>query len=212
MKYIDIHTHQIPKSTEVVAIVNRIIGKEYPDKTPPYCSYGIHPWYIDNPGEQMKLLTEFAGLPQTVAIGECGLDKMAGTDMEKQKDIFMRQAQLAEKLKKPVIIHCVKAWDELLEVKKEINPSMQWIIHGFRGKPQLAGQLIKQGFMLSFGEKYNEDSLQSSWPDHLLTETDDEEIGIEEIYTRISASLKIPVETLLSTIEEKSRHIFCLHK
>jgi TatD DNase family protein len=65
------------------------------------------------------------------ALGECGLDKITASDFELQKVVFKKQIQLSEKHQKPLIIHCVKAHQELIEIKKELKPKQVWIFHGF---------------------------------------------------------------------------------
>lgn len=177
-----------------------------------YCSYGIHPWYIENEQEQFAVLSEVAGLPGTVAIGEAGLDKSAGPEMTKQTEVFRKQAVIAEKEGKPLIIHCVKAWEELLKIKKEVSPRVPWIIHGFRGNAQLAGQLIKQGFCLSFGEKFNPEALRTAWPYNVLTETDDSFISIQNVYKQLAGSLPVSLDAFASNIAENSKRIFVCFK
>jgi len=212
MNYYNIHTHQSSEDPSVVEIVNMII-KEQVDKTDaPYRSYGIHPWYIYNVKEQMEKLKTFVSLKETVAIGEAGLDKMAETNFEIQEKVFRSQALLAESVKKPLIIHCVKAWQELLAIKKEIKPSIPWIIHGFRGKPELAEQLIEHGFYLSFGSQFNPPALQKAWPNHFLTETDEAEINIQKVYQQIADGFALPIETVASKLAENYTHIFCFLK
>jgi len=146
--------------------------------------------------------------PVVVAVGEAGLDKLVETPMDIQVEVFKEQAVLAEELRKPLIIHCVKAWDELLIVKKKINPQVQWIIHGFRGNRQLAAQLIAQGFGLSFGRNFNQEALQIAWPQHLFAETDEADITIRDVYLRLSDSLNIPTETFASILEKMCMKTF----
>ncbi|MCC8152991.1 MAG: TatD family hydrolase [Tannerellaceae bacterium] len=143
MIFCNIHTHHIPEYPDnILTIVNRIIGKDsfpgYVEKCL-YWSIGIHPWYISGEKQQWQELLESVKCKNVVAIGEAGLDKMSGSPMERQIDIFKKQAFLSEELQKPLLIHCVKAWDELLVVKKQVQPEMPWIIHGFRGNPLQAG-------------------------------------------------------------------------
>ena len=79
---------------------------------------------------------------------------------------------------KPLVIHLVKAVDELLKVKRDLRPSNPWIIHGFRGKAALAEEYLKHGFYLSFGEKYQEVALCRVPADRLFIETDESEVSI----------------------------------
>lgn len=212
MRFYNIHTHHPAEDPSVIEIVNEII-KEQPNKLEtPYRSYGIHPWYINNVEQQMEQLQQLVSLPETVAIGEAGLDKLAETDFVVQQKVFKAQAVLAESVQKPLIIHCVKAWPELLAMKKEIKPSVPWIIHGFRGKPELAEQLIEQGFYLSFGAQFNPAALQQAWPEHLLAETDETETPIQQVYQQMADSLALPLEVVASKLAENTTSVFCFLK
>ena len=175
-----------------------------------YYSYGIHPWHIEDKDMQLMLLTEVVLHPSVVALGEAGLDKNIEAPMLLQTEIFTEQAKLAEDIGKPLIIHCVKAWDELLAIKKEINPQMPWIIHGFRGNELLADQLIKKGFRLSFGEKYNPEALRVAWPDHLFIETDESDKSIQEIYDDIAKSLNVSIDLLALTLRNNVKEVFSI--
>lgn len=214
MLYYDIHTHQRPEWTEETeeqrAVVNRIVGDE-PFETlrrslndgAAWHSAGIHPWYIYNVKEQLRTLRRLLEEPTVVAVGEAGLDRLAAASMPLQQEVFRAQARLAEEFRKPLIIHCVKAWQELLANKQQLRPSMPWIVHGFRGNSLLAAQLVDKGFYLSFGEKFFVPALQVAWPSHLLAETDEWRGGIRAVYASLSASLQIPEEELALQIESQ---------
>lgn len=156
------------------------------------------------------LLTEVLFDPAVVALGEAGLDKQINTPVSLQIELFTEQVKLSEEFKKPLIIHCVKAWDELLAVKKENNPEMIWVIHGFRGNGILAKQLIRKGFRLSFGPKFNPEALRVAWPDYLLAETDEATISIEEVYINIAQTLNIPIDLLALTLRKNVKEVFSI--
>ena len=83
-------------------------------------SVGIHPWSLagDMPAECVwQMLSDAVCLPQVWAVGEAGLDKLAAAPMSLQEEVFVRQALLAERAGKPLVIHLVKAVDELLRVR-----------------------------------------------------------------------------------------------
>ena len=103
-------------------------------------------------------VARWASCPQVVAIGECGLDRLRGAALEEQQRWFVRQAELAESSGRPLIVHCVKAFDVLIQLHRCLSPRAQWVVHGFRGKPQLAQMLLRAGMHLSFGKNYNEES------------------------------------------------------
>ena len=140
-----------------------------------------------------KMEKQFSGV---VAIGEAGLDTLAESPMDLQKEVFLAQANLAEETHKPLIIHCVKAWADLIACKKAVKPEMPWIIHGFRGNGELASQLVRLGFYLSFGDRFNPSALRAAWPDFLFLETDDKSIDIRRVYQNVAEALDIPEEKL----------------
>ena len=207
MRYFDVHTHQPAIHEEDVAIVNTIVGREedvaLEHQTVDYRSCGIHPWYIyNNVEEHLARLETLANDSSCVAIGEAGLDKYATVAMDVQKRIFMEQALLSERIRKPLIIHCVKAWEDLTDCRKRIRPRMPWIIHGFRGKKELAAQLVRQGFYLSFGVRFNPQALWEAWPDHLLVETDDQLVDIRLVYSEIARALNLTLDNFCTQIHK----------
>lgn len=210
MLYFDIHTHRQTEHSDSISIVNTVVREEMEENLSHYRSYGIHPWYIENIQEQIDRLYEFAHLPQTIAVGEAGLDKLSETAMEKQSDVFRQQVLIAEEVRKPLIIHCVKAWEELLAIRKELSPEMPWIIHGFRGNKQLAGQLTAHDFYLSFGALFNEEALKQVNPERIFAETDDKEVDIRQVYRQLAETLKMPLDVFASGLAENVGHIFSL--
>ncbi len=153
-------------------------------------SLGLHPWYLpSDPDALTALLQELERLaehPQVVAIGESGLDALRGAPMWLQLTAFKRQAELAERVGKPLIIHDVKCHDAVLGVHKDLRPTVPWVLHGFRGKPQVARMFLTRGVCLSFGERFNEESLRLTPPDMLFAETDESPLTIDEIIEQIS--------------------------
>ncbi len=123
-------------------------------------SVGIHPWNTDRPvtEETWAELERKLQDRRVVAVGECGLDALRGGDESAQEEVFLRQVQLAEKYDMPLIIHCVRRFGRLLELRRQ-HRAGQWVVHGFRGKPELARQLAAAGIAISLGpgttrEKY----------------------------------------------------------
>ena len=208
MKYIDVHTHMLPtEETDLREVcVNWIIGKEKPDYK--CLSAGIHPWFIEGTGkEQLALLEEVAQNPEVRMIGEAGLDKSAAAPWIIQMELLRAQIELAESFQKPLILHCVKAWQELIALHKEYRPKSVWIVHGFRGKKELAAQLIRQGFYLSFGERFSAESLCVAWSNRLLVETDESSLPLPAIYRQIALSLQVPIEQFSFQVEQNVRNV-----
>ena len=199
MTYYNIHTHHSSTNPDEKAIISIDIRNPRPLDPSLYYSAGIHPWYASE--DLFNALQTITKQSNIVAIGEAGLDKLTPTPWELQKKLFLAQINLAENLEKPLIIHCVKAWPELLAIHKTSRPSVPWIIHGFRGKGELAHQLIQLGFYLSFGRHYQTKAIYEAWNSkRLFVETDDKEICIQKIYTSTSATLGISQEMLSEEI------------
>lgn len=203
MIYCDVHTHRegSPAADELV-IQDREINASFvlPET---YCSVGIHPCSAPAQWEPyLESLASVIGSPVVVAVGEAGFDKRAAASLAQQEKLFIAQAELAEAIGKPLIIHCVKAWDELLQVRKQIKPHSPWIIHGFRGNDLLAGQLGKAGLLLSFGYYFNPEAVRSVWPKGILAETDERKVEIREVYERLSGALGLPVEVFARQVRE----------
>ncbi len=200
MKYIDIHTHASTAPDDVVAVINLMFQdvrrNDIPDGNS-YYSVGIHPWELNSVSlADIARIREVATDVRVKLIGECGLDKNIEVDFDRQMRFFAEQITISEKLRKPLIIHCVGYFNELIELKRQLKPSQTWIVHGFRGKPQLARQLLDVGFMLSFGEKYNVASVELTPLDSLLTESDESKLPIREIYKNIAQVKKCEVSDL----------------
>lgn len=151
-----------------------------------FISVGIHPWKEFN-AMDFVIMESCLADKRVVAIGECGLDRVRGADLEIQKRIFMVQAQLSEKHRLPLVIHSVKTADLLIPLKKTFCPEMPWIIHGFRGKETLAEQLLRAGFYLSIGERFNPDAVRAIPSERLLLETDTSDYSISQIISTIAA-------------------------
>ena len=196
MIFFDIHTHNSLTDGEHT-IYNR--NRYIEDRK---ISIGIHPWDINDGWEEhFAAIRSEAYKDNVCTIGECGIDKLRShTTIETQLKVFKAHALLAEEVQKPLIIHCVKGLDEITAIHKEIAPKQAWIIHGFRGKPQQAEQLVKNGFYISFGEMFNAESLKTTPKERLFIESDESQTGINEIYRRIAETLDCTIEELATTI------------
>ena len=206
MCYLDVPTHRLATDPQVVSIVSTFIQSIEEELQPtPYRSFGIHPCRIEEDGEaQWKRLQLMAKQPACVAIGEAGLDRLALCPMQRQRSLFERQAGLAEELGKPLIIHCVRAWEELIACRKAIRPKQPWVIHGFRGKATLADQLLRQGFYLSLGYYFQPETARVAWPGRLFLETDEANVSIQVVYARVAEALSIDLWALCVQIQRNS--------
>lgn len=217
MKYYDIHTHRLSEDPDVISIQNLII-RENPSCTflldgvgeNVFFSAGIHPWYIHTIENQLALLQQLLLHPSVIAVGEAGLDKLASASFSLQQEVFLAQAKIAEETNKPLIIHCVKSWSELIVLKKKLAPVVPWIIHGFRGNEVLSHQLIDHGFYLSFSEHFNPNTLRKEILSRIFLETDDRQTSIDDVYQTVSAQLNIEIESLALQISRNIEHVFSI--
>ena len=192
--FVDIHTHNSSKS-DFPAVRNLTFQEAeiiFSSSETGFFSVGIHPWTAHTtPVKELSDLEDWASDKRFIAVGECGLDKNSKASLLTQIDIFKKQIELSEKIQKPLIIHCVGCFNEIFQLKKELNPTQCWIIHGFRGKPELAAQALKNSCALSFGEHFNEESVRLTPIDKLFVESDDNPLSIEFMYKKLAAIKKI---------------------
>ena len=140
--------------------------------------YGIHPWYADKaPAGYEARLLELAG--KGGAVGEIGLDhSKRGADFAKQKEVFVKQLDIAIISGRPVSIHCVRAWGALDDILKERDMrKVRWMVHGYRGPPEILNTLLRSGAYISISpgtlEKEIAAALMAGIPlERLLIETD----------------------------------------
>ena len=189
-------------------IYNLELGENVPES---YFSVGIHPKNIDENWEKhFEAFKKISLQDNCLAIGECGLDALIDIDANLQKTVFERQILWANEIQKPVIIHCVKWFQELIPFQKLAEVPL--IIHGFNKKKSVADEMLKHGFFLSFGKSvlYNL-SLQSILKeipiDKIFLETDDADFDIAELYQKVSEIKEISLEELQKKISENLQSI-----
>lgn len=212
--YINIHGHRQANNIQEWVMMN-LMAKDYPpdDIENGFYSVGFHPYNVGRVDEEdtinkVKLSTENLNV---FAIGEIGLDKSIEAPLEDQMRIFKLQVEIAEYADLPVILHVVRAFNEMIEFMKAYRPSVPMIIHGYNGSAQMAETLIKTGFLLSFGEAIAGDhskiveSLLAVPPEKLFLETDEGDLDIREIYHFAAEVKGITMDQLRIQIFENAR-------
>ncbi len=214
--YIDVHTHNKEKE-EGITVFNLLNEDDAViDEEGRKYSLGIHPWYIDDMTveKHYEFIDKYINNENVIAIGECGLDKLVNVPSALQKEILTYQFQLAEKLNKPVIIHCVRAYEELLALKKKLDFGQTMIIHGFNSSPKIGDMLIKAGFYFSFGKAILKDDsnaakiIKKFSSGRLFLETDDSKRSIIKIYERAASLMQIDIEELKVIIYKNYQKVF----
>lgn len=215
-QYVNIHAHREPVVMEEW-VLRSVKCSEYPPDPDPWGAYsvGIHPWEItdmDVPHalKKIRLATENR---QVLAIGEIGLDSLAEALPDVQMKVFESQVELAERAGLPVIIHAVKRYQELIAFNKSAGPAVPMIIHGFRGSLQLAEDLLKFGFLLSFGAPLlDSDSLRRVFAEvpleRAFLETDESEVPVAAVYAAAAEVKGTTVETVRHQMVEQAKEIF----
>ena len=167
---------------------------------------GLHPWHADQqlPSEEAFSTAE--------AVGEIGLDKACEVDFELQQAAFIAQLDTAERLEKPVVIHCVKAFNEVMQLLRKRKLSAV-IFHGFIGSREQAEEAIRCNYYLSFGTRTARspktiEALRATPIDRLFVETDDDPTPLEEIYATIASLRGVTVEELQRATHENYIRLF----
>jgi TatD DNase family protein len=219
--FIDIHTHGSVIIPGIYAIENLMAHEERMprDIYPQPCTYGIHPWHLNKETTDFLIgrVQSVVSSPNLVAIGEAGFDKLRGPDMETQKWAFEEQVIISEEIRKPLFIHCVRAWDELIPAHKRLRPKMPWLIHGFRGNVELAKQLLSKGMYLSFWFDFvirsgSSKLLRSLPEDRIFIETDGGDVDIKNIYEKVAADRDMGIADLKTVIQKNYNKLFNIIK
>lgn len=216
VNYIDFHNHSNRSNSNIVSVRSFLID-EFIEQKNTYCncSVGVHPWQSsdENVSSMLSNLEQIALVHNVIAIGEIGLDRLRGADLQTQIELFKKQIDIAERVQKPVVIHCVRSFSEIQELQKKIKPTTPWVIHNFMGNIQIAQSLVKQGFYLSFCIAFAKnpkiaEALKSSPLDRIFFETDDFIENVEEVYTAAAKCLQMDLNELKVQIEKNFETFF----
>lgn len=208
--FVDIHTHKSTYERDTVTVQNIFPGEGFAAFSGRnFYSVGLHPWHISTKSENneaLQIVEDALQFDHVIFVGEAGLDKIAKTDFSEQQRVFEAQAFIAEEFQYPLIIHCVKAYNEVLELRKRMKPALPWILHGYNGSIELTHQLLEAGFLFSFGSilfKENAKALESfrELPlEKIFFETDESEENVEKMYNRGAVLKDLPTEKLKTQI------------
>lgn len=186
--WIDIHTHHPTTATTITTV-------------------GVHPWQAAT-----GVIPDEKEIAATDAIGEIGLDKACGIDMQLQKACFDRQLQLAERHKKAVVLHVVKAFEEVMQSLEDVSLKAV-IFHGFIGSKEQAERAVKRGYYLSFGarsagSRKTIGALRTTPLERLFVESDETTIPLAELYETIAGLRGVTTEVLQQATRENYKRIF----
>ena len=204
--FVDIHTH-----VDNQAVIKIIDG----DSEKILKTWGVHPWDVTE--EHFEVPRDLRSLGMTAAIGEVGLDKVHKETFERQIEVFEEMIKLSESYRKPVIVHCVRAYSEIIEVRKKMKATMPWVIHGFNSSVETMRQLLRYDMYISLGEVlyHNENKafkiLKNIPTDRLFLETDVSGRDIRDVYTKAATLMGCEVEFLENKIFENYGRLEAAH-
>ena len=210
--FINTHTHKQLYDAKL-ELVNLSIGAS--DK-PNHYSYGLHPWYIEKETyeEQLHTLKIVVHEKRCLAIGECGLDKLSTVDFALQEEVFVEQIKIANQINKPLIIHCVKAFNELINCLNLNDNKVPVIVHGFNNNENIARILVNEGLYFSFGkallgyESNAAKAIKNVGRKNFFLETDDADISIKYIYKKATELLGIDEEIVKQQLQSNFERVF----
>lgn len=148
-----------------------------------HCAAGVHPHEASKfLSSSLAELKEFAARPKFVAIGEIGLDyHYDHSPRDAQREMLIRQLEVAREIRRPVLIHCRDAWDDLRQILRDHwnAAGLGGILHCFTGSRDDAFSLLDEGFLVSFAGNITfknaanlRDVARAIPAERLLTETD----------------------------------------
>jgi len=182
----DAHTHSSIKYDNTLRIEQYKLNQK-PSLYP--FSISLHPWDINQEFE-IEQLNSFATHPLCIAIGETGLDKLR-PNLSLQEDIFRAHIRIAKQVQKPLIIHCVKAYDQCLSILEQEGFKHGVLFHGFNKHPNLASQLIKKGFYISLGAFFLKENpnferflIQNNFKGVMFETDNDALLHVESLYQK----------------------------
>ncbi|HRI60739.1 MAG TPA: TatD family hydrolase [Saprospiraceae bacterium] len=213
--FFNLHTHQPSLAPGTVEVESVYFGQE---KAPVSSrrSVGLHPWHLSGFDLQTAeiWLREQAARPEIIAIGEAGLDKVVSTPWSLQVAAFQCCYNISEQFRKPLIIHCVRAFGEILDLKKQWKPAQPWIFHGFEKNAETARMLLNAGNWLSFGaalfrqNSHATEALRQTPADRFFLETDVSDYSIEQVYERAATIREIAPEDLTQQLQTNFEALF----
>lgn len=211
--FINIHSHQPPRVNE--RCIQNVYRNFAQVAEPGFYSIGLHPWYIttETRNTELNLLEQWCGHGQVLAIGECGLDKICTTNFSLQHDVFIEQLHLANKIGKPLILHCVKAYEEILQLLNSQPVHVPVIFHGFsRQSIPLAQKITGKGYYISVGKALQLAKMQlllKALPiQNIFLETDDAAIPVALVYEWAATAFSVSIESLSLQLQKNAARVF----
>ncbi len=215
--FLDFHSHSLSTESNVITVLsvdlNSIVSEETTSSL--FCA-GAHPWFLPEIYEEsyqeknddplLDKLSKLSNKPHFLAIGEIGLDRIRGPQIEVQYHLLELQVSLAMQINSPaIIIHCVRAFDLMLRFLKTTPFQGAIVFHDYRGNKQITEKLLQNPqVFFSLGSTLMKGQIPSFYSliplDRIFLETDDEDYPISAVYSHFSKFSNLPLEELRKKI------------
>jgi len=212
--YINIHTHDKSIREGEVSCISYFHAENEISWPSCFC-IGMHPWHAKI-GELDCCLPHLESVlveNSNAWLGEIGLDRTVDVEFEMQKTVFEKQLKLAERLQRPVVIHCVKAYSDVLQCLKKMKFSLPLIFHGYSGNLVQAKQLLAFDAYFSFGQNILRENRKSikvlkELPlERVFFETDEAEFSIYKVYEKAAEIVACDEDFLKNKIAENFKRL-----
>lgn len=204
MEFIDFHTHNLTGEVYPSAIASYSLPKIGRCPKGQCYSVGLHPWdtaRLDAYRVVDQALAHYLENEHCVALGEVGIDRLRGASMAVQEELLSVQLKIGESLHKPVIVHCVRAWSELLSVFRKQRFTYNKAIHGYRGSLPVLERLLEEGWYISVGFYTPPELIEHIPLEQLLLESDDTQLPIDTLYEQTAERLNISDNELKAMVK-----------
>lgn len=176
-------------------------------------SLGIHPWHAHFFSDQLlEKIRQLAGNPKVLALGEAGIDKRHGPEQSIQMICWEAQWKLAQELKMPLIVHCVRAWQEMIPFLR--SSTVPVLLHDFRGNEGVLRSLLPLAQVyFSFGRSLFQSPKSREVfccipKNRILLETDQATISIAAVYEQASLLSGMQTEEFICQMKKNSIAFF----
>lgn len=217
MQYVDVHSTKHTHWPDAISLASIRITKDTEEFVEDgLCTVGLYPSDVDDDWrDAFDIVEELASDELVVGIGVCGLDRACDAPWLLQIDAFNALADLAERVSKPMVVRCVKAFDELFQVQKDVDAVQTWVLHGFVKGQELARQYLDAGMHLSFDSNVMRETptlieVVKFCPDdriHLETGSNST-VGIEVITERVANLRGISTQALCDILVRNFNSVF----
>jgi TatD DNase family protein len=217
MPYIDIHTHDPSAGGDVIKVVSVFPGEEviFSSESSVVYTAGLHPWHIEKADMKNSInrIEEWLVKGSIKGVGETGLDSLRGPGIRLQQEVFIEHIRISEEYDCPLIVHCVKTYNEILNLRRSSKAKQPWILHGFNSSVQMMRQMTESGIFISLGPALLKNkklwNVCSEVPDNFLfLETDVSDADIKDIYAKAAEFRGIGTEELKQIIFKNYNSIF----